>query len=288
MDNNKDTVPDLEQEEGEIVSRRSYLIEVLIILMVIIFTLVVFKDLIFVNIPAGHKGVLFRTLEGGTVTNRYYDEGLVFVFPWNQMIIYDTRILSGQDTIAALTADGLPVQAEISYRYRPTFDSIGLIHKNLGLGYKNIIIIPHVTSATRDVVSRYRVDALFSTSRKDIQDAMLKQVKAQVDSLYPLTILDLVVRDIKIEKTVEDAIANKLVQEQEMLAYNFILQKEQKELERKLIEARGIKLFRDASGINIMQWKGIEATRELAKSPNTKVIVLGQDGGKLPFFLGHE
>jgi len=288
MDNNKDTVPDLEQEEGEIVSRRSYLIEVLIILMVIIFTLVVFKDLIFVNIPAGHKGVLFRTLEGGTVTNRYYDEGLVFVFPWNQMIIYDTRILSGQDTIAALTADGLPVQAEISYRYRPTFDSMGLIHKNLGLGYKNIIIIPHVTSATRDVVSRYRVDALFSTSRKDIQDAMLKQVKAQVDSLYPLTILDLVVRDIKIEKTVEDAIANKLVQEQEMLAYNFILQKEQKELERKLIEARGIKLFRDASGINIMQWKGIEATRELAKSPNTKVIVLGQDGGKLPFFLGHE
>ncbi|MFZ4474324.1 MAG: prohibitin family protein [Saprospiraceae bacterium] len=288
MDNNKDTVPDLEQEEGEIVSRRSYLIEVLIILMVIIFTLVVFKDLIFVNIPAGHKGVLFRTLEGGTVTNRYYDEGLVFVFPWNQMIIYDTRILSGQDTIAALTADGLPVQAEISYRYRPTFDSIGLIHKNLGLGYKNIIIIPHVTSATRDVVSRYRVDALFSTSRKDIQDAMLKQVKAQVDSLYPLTILDLVVRDIKIEKTVEDAIANKLVQEQEMLAYNFILQKEQKELERKLIEARGIKLFRDASGINIMQWKGIEATRELANSPNTKVIVLGQDGGKLPFFLGHE
>jgi regulator of protease activity HflC (stomatin/prohibitin superfamily) len=285
MNNNKDTVPDLEQEEGEIVSRRSYLIEVLIILMVIIFTLVVFKDLIFVNIPAGHKGVLFRTLEGGTVTNRYYDEGLVFVFPWNQMIIYDTRILSGQDTIAALTADGLPVQAEISYRYRPTFDSMGLIHKNLGLGYKNIIIIPHVTSATRDVVSRYRVDALFSTSRKDIQDAMLKQVKAQVDSLYPLTILDLVVRDIKIEKTVEDAIANKLVQEQEMLAYNFILQKEQKELERKLIEARGIKLFRDASGINIMQWKGIEATRELAKSPNTKVIVLGQDGGKLPFFF---
>jgi regulator of protease activity HflC (stomatin/prohibitin superfamily) len=249
---------------------------------------VVFKDLIFVNIPAGHKGVLFRTLEGGTVTNRYYDEGLVFVFPWNQMIIYDTRILSGQDTIAALTADGLPVEAEISYRYRPTFDSIGLIHKNLGLGYKNIIIIPHVTSATRDVVSRYRVDALFSTSRKDIQDAMLKQVKAQVDSLYPLTILDLVVRDIKIEKTVEDAIANKLVQEQEMLAYNFILQKEQKELERKLIEARGIKLFRDASGINIMQWKGIEATRELAKSPNTKVIVLGHDGGKLPFFLGNE
>jgi regulator of protease activity HflC (stomatin/prohibitin superfamily) len=158
----------------------------------------------------------------------------------------------------------------------------------LGLGYKNIIIIPHVTSATRDVVSRYRVDALFSTSRKDIQDAMLKQVKAQVDSLYPLTILDLVVRDIKIEKTVEDAIANKLVQEQEMLAYNFILQKEQKELERKLIEARGIKLFRDASGINIMQWKEIEATRELAKSPNTKVIVLGQDGGKLPFFLGNE
>jgi len=286
MDNNIDTAPDLEQEEDDIVGRRSYFMEVLIIIMVVALTLVVFADRIFVNIPAGHKGVLFRTLEGGTVINRYYDEGLVFVFPWNQMIIYDTRILSGQDTIGALTADGLPVQAELSYRYRPTFDSMGLIHKNLGLDYKNIIIVPHVTSATRDVISRYDVDALFSTSRDDIQKDMLKQVKAHVDSRYPITILDLVVRNIKIEKTVEQAIANKLVQEQEMQAYNFILQKEQKELERKLIEARGIRLFRDSSGINIMQWKGIEATKELAKSPNAKVIVIGKNSGDLPLILG--
>lgn len=262
------------------------MIEVLILIMLLLLLTVFFWDNMFVTIPAGHKGVLFRTIAGGTVTDKYFNEGLVFIFPWNEMYVYDTRVISGQDTIDALTEDGLQVRAEISYRYRPKIDSLGKMHKNLGLDYRDKIIVPHVTAATRDVISRYRIDALYTTSRSDIQEDMLVQVRNQVDSVYPITTLDLIVRNIALDETVEKAISDKLVKEQEMLGYDFLIEKELREEERKLIEARGIRYFQDTSGIDILKWKGIEATKELATSPNAKVVIIGTDSGEMPVILG--
>lgn len=266
--------------------KRSYMMEVLILVMLLLLLVVFFWDNIFVNIPAGHKGVLFRTLAGGTVTDKYFDEGLAFIFPWDEMYVYDTRVISGQDSIKALTEDGLQVWAEISYRYRPEIDSLGKMHKNLGMDYADKIIVPHVTAATRDVISLYRIDALYTTSRSEIQNSMLVQVREQVDAAYPITTLDIIVRDITLDQTVEQAIADKLVKEQEMLAYDFIIEKELREEERKLIEARGIKYFQDTSGIDILKWRGIEATKELATSENAKVVIIGTDSGEMPVILG--
>lgn len=266
--------------------KRPYLLEVLIVLMVLLMLAAVFVEFIIIYIPAGHKGVLFKPLKGGTVTDKHWDEGLAIIFPWNQMYIYDTRIMTGQDTIDALTEDGLQVQAELSYRYRPEVDSLGLIHKNIGEDYSEKIIVPHVTAATRDVISRYRIDALYTTSRADIQRDMLLRVRNQVDDYYPIITVDVIVRNIVLDEVVEQAISSKLVKEQEMLGYDFIIEKELKEEERKLIEARGIKLFRDTSGIDILQWKGIEATQNLATSPNAKVVIIGTDTGELPVILG--
>ena len=274
------------QQEKERIPGRPYLLEVLIVVMLLLLLAGVFFKFIVIYIPAGHKGVLFKPIQGGTVTDKHWNEGLALIFPWNQMFIYDTRIITRQDTINALTEDGLQVQAELSYRYRPEIDSLGLIHKNIGQDYSEKIIVPHVTAATRDVISRYRIDALYTTSRTDIQRDMLARVRGQVDDHYPSTTIDVVVRNIVLDEVVEGAISSKLVKEQEMLAYDFIIEKELKEEERKLIEARGIRLFRDTSGIDILQWKGIEATQNLATSPNAKVVIIGTDTGELPVILG--
>ena len=70
----------------------------------------------------------------------------------------------------------------------------------------------------------------------------------------------------------------------------FILQKEEKEADRKRIEARGIADFQDIVSVNIsnmlLKWKGIEATEKLASSPNTKVIIIGSGKDGLPLILG--
>ena len=43
-----------------------------------------------------------------------------------------------------------------------------------------------------------------------------------------------------------------------------------------------------AQGItpSLLEWKGIEATENLAKSPNSKVVVIGNNKNGLPLILG--
>jgi prohibitin 1 len=86
------------------------------------------------------------------------------------------------------------------------------------------------------------------------------------------------------------SIESKQQAEQESLAMSFKLQKERQEAERKRIEAQGIRDFQTtvSQGISaqLLQWKGIEATETLAKSPNTKVVVIGNSKNGLPLILG--
>ncbi|MFK7981922.1 MAG: prohibitin family protein [Saprospiraceae bacterium] len=309
MEEDIDLLEDEFEEEFEEETNRSYAMELTIVAMLVATVFLSFFDRFYVVVPAGHKGALYSYFRGGTQLNGvYYDEGLGFKFPWDKVILYNTRILEHQDTITALTTDGLEVTAEISYRYFPDYYRIGLLHRELGPDYLQSILVPHITSITRNVISHYRVDKLYSTGRDSIQIDMTQRSQKQITDNYPITIIDIVVRNIVLPKQVENAIAKKLVQEQLMLEYDFKLKLEEKEAMRKvieasgdkdallieaegkkaarLVEARGIKDFRDTSELNILQWEGINATKELAKSPNAKVVVIGTNSGDLPIILG--
>ena len=277
----------LEDEEDDEELDRLYTMELLILAMVGLLLFLFFAERFYVVVPAGHKGALYSLFRGGTqLDSIYFEEGFHIKAPWDEVILYDTRILEHQDTIEALTEDGLKVTAEISYRYFPDYNRIGLLHRELGPDYLYSILMPHITAITRDVVSYYRVDKLYSTSRDSIQIDMTERCQTQISDNYPITIIDIVVRNIILHKSVEDAIAKKLVREQQMLEYDFRLALEEKEAARKRIEAKGIREFRDTSELNILQWEGIRATKELAKSSNAKIIVIGTDSGDLPVILG--
>jgi len=292
---NEDDLDLLEEEEG---IGTTYSLQLLLIAMLIAMVLVYFATNLFVIIPAGHKGALYSTLGGGTQLNgEYYDEGFHLMLPWDHMIQYNTRIQEHQDTIVALTEDGLEVSAEISYRYFPDYTRIGRLHRELGPNYLETILVPHITAITRDVISHHRVDKLYSTSRDSIQIAMTQRCQSQITDNYPISIVDIVVRNIVLPHLVSESIQKKLVREQEMLEFDFKLEIEEKEAQRKvieaegeekarLVEARGVKLFRDTSELDILKWEGINATKELAKSPNAKVVVIGTDDGDLPIILG--
>jgi regulator of protease activity HflC (stomatin/prohibitin superfamily) len=97
-------------------------------------------------------------------------------------------------------------------------------------------------------------------------------------------------RDIQLPVTLKASIEAKQQAEQEALAMSFRLQRERQEAERKRIEAGGIRDFQQivAQGISpqLLQWKGIEATETLAKSPNAKVVVIGSGRNGLPLIMG--
>lgn len=275
-----------EEEKIQQDSKRSYYMHTLMVLMIVAVLILYFAEFVFIIISAGQKGVLFDRFGGGTNTTQYYDEGVHMIYPWNDMTIYDTRVSEKESIIEALTADGLPVDVIVSYRFLPKIDSLGKLHKTLGPQYAETILEPLVAAVTRNVLSHHRVDKLYSTSRNELQVDMSNNVREQIHDKYPIRVIDVLIKNIKLQADVEQSIADKLVEEQKMLAYEFMLQREQQEAKRKLIEAQGIRDFQDTSSINILQWRGIEATEKLAESPNSKVIVIGTSNDDLPIILG--
>ncbi|MGY8887865.1 MAG: prohibitin family protein, partial [Flavobacteriales bacterium] len=101
---------------------------------------------------------------------------------------------------------------------------------------------------------------------------------------------DVLIRNIELPLTLEQAIERKLQQEQESLEYEFRIEKASKEAKRKRIEAEGIRDFQNIVSQSIsdelLQWKGIEATTILAESNNAKVVVIGSGDNGLPLILG--
>ena len=276
-------------EENEALTppkKRGYYMHIIMGLMVVAVIVLYFAEFIFIVVEAGHKGVLFDRLEGGTDTEEFLDEGFHIVYPWQTIIPYNTRIQEGEYSMTALTEDGLTVEVEVSYRFRPEADSLGVLHKTLGPQYVETIIIPLIAAVTRNVVSHHHVDRLYSTSRNELQADMTREVATQIHGVYPIEIIDLLIKHVALHTDVEQAIAEKLIEEQKMLAYDFILRREEQEAQRKRVEGQGIRDFGDTTNINYLQFRGLEATEELAKSPNSKVIVIGTNSEDLPIILG--
>ena len=85
------------------------------------------------------------------------------------------------------------------------------------------------------------------------------------------------------------AIENKLTKQQEAIAYDYIVEKEEKEKERKIIQAQGIaeynRIVSASMTDKILTYEGIQATLELSKSQNSKIVIIGSGDNGLPIML---
>jgi regulator of protease activity HflC (stomatin/prohibitin superfamily) len=141
------------------------------------------------------------------------------------------------------------------------------------------------------VIGNYLPEELYSTKREAIEDEIYALTKINIEAKY-LRLDAILIRDVTLPTTLRTAIEQKLKQEQESLEYEFKIDKARKEAERKEIEANGIAKFQKIVNRTItpqlLKWKGVEATQEIAKSQNAKVIVIGNGDGDLPIILGGE
>ena len=123
-----------------------------------------------------------------------------------------------------------------------------------------------------------------------IQEEIFDESKKILDKQY-VQLNEILVRDVTLPPTIKDAIERKLRQEQESLEYEFRLEKAEKEAERQRIEAEGKaranSILSASLTDKILQEKGIQATLELAKSSNAKVVVVGSGENGLPLILGN-
>lgn len=243
-----------------------------------------------VRIGPGEGGVLFRPAGGGVVTDKTYGEGWHIVAPWNDMLIHKVRQQSISDEMNVLSVNGLEVKVNGTIWFEPEYNNLGLLIKTKGEEYILELLDPAINAAARSVVGRYTPEQLYSSKRDVIEQEILDEVRKELDDQY-LNVKRVLVEDVKLPTTIKDAIESKLKQEQQSLEYEFKLVTAQKEAEKVRIEAQGKadanKILSASLTDKILQDKGIEATLELSKSPNSKIVVVGSSGDGLPLILGN-
>lgn len=260
----------------------------LIIFSVVILLVLLFSNSIFYTIGNGERGVIFKRFGGGLDKEKVIKEGFHFKAPWDQIIIYNIKKQEQEEMLDVLSSNGLAIKLDVSIRFRPVVDKIGYLHNEIGESYLSTIIIPEVRSSTRRIIGKYTPEELYSSKREVIQTEIMEQALTVLQKNY-IDLDALLIRAVTLPESIKTAIESKLKQEQISQEYEFRIEKERKEADRKKIEAEGIQTFQDivSNGISdkLLKWKGIEATEELAKSPNTKVIVIGSGADGLPIIL---
>ncbi|HEY1677912.1 MAG TPA: prohibitin family protein [Candidatus Sulfotelmatobacter sp.] len=238
------------------------------------------------HVNTGHVGVL--TLFG-KVTGETLGEGIHLINPLKTNNEMSIQTLTLKESASVPSSEGLMMALDTSLIYHLNPDRAADVFQKIGADYENIVVEPTLRSAIREATASHTANALYTGEREMVGKQIYDQVSAQLKE-RGLKVENVLLRDIQLPATLKAAIEAKQQAEQESLAMNFRLQKETQEAQRKRIEAAGVRDFQQivAQGItpSLLEWKGIEATENLAKSPNSKVVVIGNNKNGLPLILG--
>jgi regulator of protease activity HflC (stomatin/prohibitin superfamily) len=172
----------------------------------------------------------------------------------------------------------------MSILYRIDQSKVLDLLKTVGENYEATLIQPVFRSVVRDVSARFMAKDLHTAERANIE----RTIQHDMDNYLAKRgiIVENVLKSVKLPRELTAAIEERLRAEQEAFRMQFVLDREKQEAERKKIEAEGI---RDAQtiisqGLNplLIQWRSIEAFKELSKSSNTKIIVTD---GRAPMLI---
>ncbi len=238
------------------------------------------------RVESGHVGVL--TLFG-RVTGEVLPEGMHVISPFktnNEMSIRTQEI---KESASVPSSEGLVMNLDTSLIFHVDPGKAADVYQKIGPNYESVLIEPNLRAAIREATASHTANALYTGER----EMVAKQIYDQLGNLLGqrgFVVESILLRDIQLPATLKSSIESKQQAEQEALAMNFRLQKETQEAQRKRIEAQGIRDFQQivAQGISpqLLEWKGIEATETLAKSSNSKVVVIGSGKNGLPLILG--
>src|SRR5580693_2629390 len=297
-----------------------------VLFMTLLLIAVVLWPYVVVSVPTGQVGVLWYRLIGfdpycmclvrGTVLDprEIREEGLHLIMPWNKLYLYDLRLESTTQTYNAISKDGVSMSVQVNVRYQLQHNSVAVLHKFIGPDYFATVISPEIGSQTRQIISQYTAEKVYTSReaiQEEIRDSGQKALGASLNKLVQpeameqpdpkhyndflqgaIQILDTLVLSIELPPAIVNAINRQTEQFYLIQEYRFRVAREAEESKRKQIEANGIAAFQQtvSKGISdsYLRWRGIEATLMLAQSPNSKIIIIGSGKDGLPIILNAE
>ena len=246
-------------------------------------------------VPAGHVGVMDFF---GRAFDRELQPGLQFKIPFARVVAMSTQTndytmtsrtgegqIKADDSINVLTKEGLTVNLDITALYHIIDTEASEIYKKIGKEYESKILRPTIRSSIRGVVAQFDANALYSEKREEAGQKILENIKAQLNQ-RGFAVEDVLIRNVVLPQKLADAIEEKLRAEQEAQRFDFILAKEQKEAERKRIEAQGQrdaqKIINESLTERYLQYQYIQGLKERA---GTIYVPVSPENG-LPMFKG--
>ena len=206
------------------------------------------------------------------------------------------------------TTEGLSVQLDTTIQYRLDKDNADKVYLDVGEDYAEKLIAPASSSILRSLTSEKEAKALYTSGRSEIQSAMQDRLTEILSPrgiiieavlLQGIVLPDQLRQSIELKAQSEQEVARmefkmeqeRLEAQQESERAGFRVEQERLEAQRKAAEAEGIAEFQRivSEGIseNLIKWKALEATLELAKSDNSKLIFMGNGQNDLPVLLNN-
>lgn len=239
-----------------------------------------------VVIDAGHIGVVDVF---GNVSNNTLKAGIQFVNPMARVIQMSIQTLEIKEVMEVPSKEGMTMSLEMSVLYHLDPDKAADVYRSVGETFASVLIEPQFRSVARGVTASYEAKALYTSEREAVAELITTDLR-KIVSPRGVIIENTPMRKLTLPARLQAAIEEKLSADQESQRMQFVLTKEKQEADRKRIEARGISDFQTivTEGISdkLLQWRGIEATQELAKSQNAKIVIIGNSKNGLPLILG--
>ncbi len=195
----------------------------------------------------------------------------------------------GDDAIRVLSRDGLEVIIDLTILYRIIDLKAPSIYQTIGLDYEAKVIRPITRTKMRETAVYYDATSLYSDAREEFESKIRTAIEKDFET-RGLILEQLLIRKINLPNSVKQSIERKITAVQEAQRMKYVLQKEEQEAERKRVEAKGNadaqRIVAQALTDKVLQFEYIKVQRELAKSPNAKIILMGNSKNSPPLFIG--
>lgn len=215
------------------------------------------------DVKPGEEGFIFRPYGNGVDKEMAYNEGTIFIAPWNEMITYNTRQQSKNYTSEVMDINGTEINVEVAVNYAAAAGKTAELHLKHGPDYITFIN-DKAKGAIKDVIGRYTYEQVYSSKREALEGELESILEKDFNGNY-IKLHYVEIADVNLPPNIAAEITNKETQKQR----NQTAKEKQKEQEY-LANARIEKARGDSSLIVSAKFKAeaiqLEAT-QISKNP---------------------
>ncbi len=219
----------------------------------------------------------------GSISDDPVGQGVVIQVPVIRTVeTWNTKLQELKETAQVPSSEGLIVGLDTSLLFQVEPQKAPTIRKTVGSDYMDILIIPYMRNAVRDVVSGYPVKNIYSeTGRQEIALKIKEFLKENLEA-RGITVVDVLLRDVKLPERFRESIELKLTAEQRVQQKQFELQQARKDAEIEVARAEGAaqaqEIVRSTLSDSYLQYLWIKTLNE-----NPNVIYVATEAN-LPLF----